>query len=246
MLELRGVSKQFGGLRAISDLSFSVDAGEFVGIMGPNGAGKTTLLNLLTGYLAPSAGEIRFNGRAINGLRPFHICRLGIGRTFQVVKPFSEMSVEDNVIAGTLFSFDGRLSVAGGRERAREPLELTGLWPNRSQMAGSLTIGGKKKLELARALAVKPRLLLLDEVMGGLTRFEVVEIGQVLRRIHATGVTVVMVEHVVEAILRLTGRVIVLNFGEKLFEGEPEEVIAHPAVVESYLGRPLESSQLQL
>jgi branched-chain amino acid transport system ATP-binding protein len=242
MLEIRHLSRRFGGLKAVSDLDLAVSSGEFLGIMGPNGAGKTTLLNLLTGYTPPSSGEVLFEGLPIHNLPPFKICRLGIGRTFQVVKPFEEMSIEDNVIAGTLFSSKRRMSVAEGRSRAREPLELTGLWDIRMQLAKTLTIGGKKKLELARALAVQPRLLLLDEVMGGLNSFEVTEISNLLQRIQKAGVTMIMIEHVMEAIMRLTNRVVVLNFGEKLFEGPPQEVIAHPAVVESYLGKPLDAA----
>jgi branched-chain amino acid transport system ATP-binding protein len=240
MLEVRNLSKQFGGLRAIWNLSFTVGKGDFLGVIGPNGAGKTTLLNLITGYLRPSSGSVLFEGNPVHGLAPFRVCRLGIARTFQVVRPFGEMSVEDNVLAASLFSASRNIGVAEGRARARKPLELTGLWPIRDQLAGTLTIGAKKKLELARALAVNPRLLLLDEVMGGLSAPEVVDIVEVLERIHAAGATIVMIEHVVEVILRLTSRVVVLNFGEKLFEGTPEEVVEHPAVIESYLGRPLE------
>jgi branched-chain amino acid transport system ATP-binding protein len=239
MLELRGVTKQFGGLKAINNLSFSVERGDFLGVIGPNGAGKTTLLNLITGYTLPTAGEVTFEGRSLVGLQPFEICRLGVARTFQVVRPFAEMSVEDNVLAAALFSADKRISVEEGRSRAQDPLKLAGLWPIRSKLAGTLTIGGKKKLELARALAVRPRLLLLDEVMGGLSAPEMVDIIEVLQRIHSAGTTILMIEHVMEAILKLTNRVVVLNFGEKLFEGTPNEVIEHPQVIESYLGRPI-------
>jgi branched-chain amino acid transport system ATP-binding protein len=242
MLELRHVSKQFGGLKAIWDLSFRVEKGDFLGVIGPNGAGKTTLLNLITGYQKPGAGTILFKGQPIHALPPFRVARLGIGRTFQVVRPFGEMSVEENVAAAALFSAKSRIGVAEGRARARVPLELTGLWPVRDQLAGTLTIGGKKKLELARALAVQPELLLLDEVMGGLSGPEITDIVEVLERIHGAGVTILMIEHVVEVILRLTGRVVVLNFGEKLFEGTPQEVVEHPAVIETYLGRPLEAA----
>ena len=213
MLEFRDVSKSFGGLRAIGNLSFSVNKGDFLGVIGPNGAGKTTLLNLITGYLRPSRGEILFEGKRINGLQPFEICRLGIARTFQVVRPFGEMSVEDNVLAAALFSAEKGISVAEGRARAQRPLELAGLWSIRDKLAGALTIGGKKKLELARALAVRPRLLLLDEVMGGLSAPEMADIIEVLERIRAAGTTILMIEHVMEAILQLTNRVVVLNFG---------------------------------
>jgi branched-chain amino acid transport system ATP-binding protein len=241
MLEVTSLSRNFGGLHAVRELSFRIAPGEFLGVMGPNGAGKTTLLNLITGYLRPSAGSIDFQGRSIAGRRPFEICRMGIARTFQVVRPFGEMSVLDNVIAGALFSRARGVSLADARERARIPLELTGLWQKRAVRAGGLSIGEKKKLELARALATEPRLLLLDEVVSGLTESEMEDLVAVLARIHAAGTTILMIEHIVEVILRLSNRVLVLNFGQKLFEGTPREVVAHPAVVESYLGRPLDS-----
>jgi branched-chain amino acid transport system ATP-binding protein len=239
MLQIRDLRKVFGGLTAVSDLYVDVTRGQFVGVIGPNGAGKTTLLNLITGYERPTGGSVKFEDVEIARLPPYKICRLGVGRTFQIVRPFMEMTVEDNVMTGALFSSIERVAVTEGRKRAEMPLKLTGLWDQRHILAGALTIGQKKKLELARALAVKPKLLLLDEVMGGVSKREVEELIGVLRRIHASGVTVVMIEHVIEAILELAQHVIVLNFGKKLFEGPPREVIEHPDVIESYLGRPL-------
>jgi len=244
VLEVEQLSKRFGGLKAISDLSFRIAAGEFVGIIGPNGAGKSTLLNLITGFHKPTSGTVRFEGREIQGMQPFTVCRLGIARTFQVVRPFAEMSVEDNVMTGALFSAPG-VTLQKARERIRTPLELTGLWAKRHVLGGELPIGEKKRLELARCLAVGAKLLLLDEVVGGLTKPEIQEIIGVLRRIHASGVTIVMIEHIVEAIMALSQRVIVLNFGEKLFEGTPAEVMQHPAVIESYLGSEAEISRAQ-
>jgi len=240
MLQIENLQKTFGGLRAIADVSAAIAQGEFVGIIGPNGAGKTTLLNLVTGYLQPTEGSISFEGHRIHGFPPYKICRLGVGRTFQVVRPFAEMTVEDNVVIGALFGDGRRVSVSQARGLAREPLELAGLWDKRRLLAGALTIGDKKKLELARALAVRPKLLLLDEVMGGLVHEDVQELVTVLQRIHAAGLTVVMIEHVIEAILELTQRVIVLNFGKVLFEGTTRAAVEHPAVIESYLGRPLD------
>jgi branched-chain amino acid transport system ATP-binding protein len=242
MLEVAGLSRHFGGVRAVSDLWFTVSQGEFLGVIGPNGAGKTTLLNLVTGYLRPSAGMIRFEQQQIQGLPPYRICKLGIGRTFQVVRPFGEMSVEDNLMVGALFASGKRVSMAQAAANVERPLELTGLLHKRHRPAAQLSIGEKKKLELARALAVGAKLLLLDEVMGGLTRPEVRDLIATLRRVHASGVTILMIEHIVEAILALSQRVLVLNFGQKLFEGTPREVIEHPAVIESYLGRPLDKS----
>ena len=241
LLELRAVGKTFGGLRAVHDLSMSVGKGEFVGVIGPNGAGKTTMMNLITGYLRPSVGDILLDGASIVGERPFRLCHRGIGRTFQVVQPFVEMTVEDNVVTGALFSAGKRPDLPAARRAAERPLKLTGLYEKRHFLAGALTLGEKKKLELARSLATEPKLLLLDEVMGGVSRHDIQDLLTVLRRIHADGVTIVMIEHLVEVILALAQHVVVLNFGEKLFEGTPRDVVEHPAVIESYLGRPLEA-----
>jgi branched-chain amino acid transport system ATP-binding protein len=240
MLEICNLSKSFGGLRAVDELSFGVAQGDFVGVIGPNGAGKTTLMDLVTGYLRPTSGDVLFAGRSLAGLAPYKISHRGIARTFQVVRPFSEMSVEDNVMTGALFSGSRTNSLAKARKAAETPIELTGLVRQRHMPAGALTLGEKKKLELARALATQPRLLLLDEVMGGVNRGEVDDLMAVLRRIHQAGVTIVMIEHLVEVIMALSQRVVVLNFGRKLFEGTPAEVMVHPEVIESYLGRPLE------
>ena len=245
ILTTKGLTREFRGFVAVNSVDLDVAEGSIHALIGPNGAGKTTLLNLITGYLRPSRGEILFEGKRINGLQPFEICRLGIARTFQVVRPFGEMSVEDNVLAAALFSAEKGISVAEGRARAQRPLELAGLWSIRDKLAGALTIGGKKKLELARALAVRPRLLLLDEVMGGLSAPEMADIIEVLERIRAAGTTILMIEHVMEAILQLTNRVVVLNFGEKLFEGTPREVIEHPDVIESYLGTPIDTKKTE-
>ncbi len=242
MLEIRALTKRFGGLLAIDGLDFSVARGEFHGIIGPNGAGKTTLLNLVTGYLAPDSGSILLDGLVISGRRPFQVCRAGVGRTFQVVRPFGEMSVLDNVMTGALFSRAARPSLADVQARTRHALELTRLWPKRAAAAAGLTLGEKKRLELARALATQPRLLLLDEVMGGLASQDVDDMMDVVRDVHRTGTTIVMIEHLVEVILALAERVTVLNFGRKLFEGEARAAFQHEAVVEAYLGRPLDSA----
>jgi branched-chain amino acid transport system ATP-binding protein len=240
MLQVKGVSKQFGGLAAISNLSFELAHGEVLGVIGPNGAGKTTLLNLITGYSALSGGSILLEGKKLNGLAPYEICRLGIARTFQVVRPFGEMSVTENVMTGALFASNKWLSTQEAEQRAEEALDLVGLFANRHTMATELTIGEKKKLELARALATKSKILLLDEVMSGLTGSEIEAVMDVVERVADSGMTILMIEHLVGVIVALCDRVLVLNFGRELFQGSPDEAIADPQVIESYLGQPLE------
>ncbi len=241
MLEVKNISQRFEGLKAIDDLSFSIEPGAFVGVIGPNGAGKTTLLNVVTGFLRPTAGRILFDNSPIHGLAPYQICRLGIARTFQIVRPFAEMTVEDNVATGILFSSTDHASVRRARALSEEAIDLVGLTAKRQWLAGVLTMGEKKKLELARALATRPKLLLLDEVMGGLPQDDVDNLIDVLRRVNSEGTTVVMIEHVIHAVMELTERVIVLHFGRKLIEGTPDEVTSDPKVIECYLGQPLEA-----
>jgi branched-chain amino acid transport system ATP-binding protein len=240
MLKVKGVSKHYGGLAAISGLSFELARGEVLGVIGPNGAGKTTLLNLITGYSAPNEGSILFEGKELRGLRPYEICRLGVARTFQVVRPFGEMTVGDNVMTGALFASDKTISTKDAAVRAEQALDTVGLAHKRHAFASDLTIGEKKKLELARALATRSKLLLLDEVMSGLTGSEIDAVMDVIERVADSGVTILMIEHLVGVILALSDRVLVLNFGRELFQGLPDEVIAHPDVIESYLGQPLE------
>lgn len=237
VLKLTNVVKSFGGINAVADVSLAVQSGQFFGIIGANGAGKTTLLNLITGYMAPSSGTIEFEGRPIHGLPPYRIARLGVGRTFQITQPFVEMSVIDNVMIGALFSKNGtRRSLREARAMCEEPLRLVGLADQADLPAGILPLGGKKKLELARVLATEPRLLLLDEVMGGLTLGEIDDLILTLRRIRAAGTTVVMIEHVLHAIMDLSDHIFVLNFGRELFQGSPREVVNHPEVISAYLG----------
>jgi branched-chain amino acid transport system ATP-binding protein len=240
MLKVKGVSKHYGGLAAISGLSFELARGEVLGVIGPNGAGKTTLLNLITGYSAPNEGSILFEGKELRGLRPYEICRLGVARTFQVVRPFGEMTVGDNVMTGALFASNKTISTKDAALRAEQALEMVRLTHKRQAFASDLTIGEKKKLELARALATQSKLLLLDEVMSGLTGSEIDAVMDVIERVADSGVTILMIEHLVGVILALSDRVLVLNFGRELFQGLPDEVIAHPDVIESYLGQPLE------
>jgi len=243
MLKVNHLSKRFGGLTAVSDLTFEVARGEVFGVIGPNGAGKTTLLNLITGYQPASSGSILLEGQELCGLAPYDICRLGVARTFQVVRPFAEMSVGDNVMTGALFASKDRVSTADARKRADASLDMVGLYAKRNSLAGELTIGEKKKLELARSLATKPKLLFLDEVMAGLAGSEIEAMMDVVERVADSGTTILMIEHLVGVILALTDRVLVLDFGRELFRGTPEEVVAHPEVIDSYLGKPLQGTE---
>jgi branched-chain amino acid transport system ATP-binding protein len=243
LLSVRALHRNFGGLAAVGDVSFDVGQGEFVGIIGPNGAGKTTLLNLITGYLKPSAGQILFRDRDIAGLRPYRVKRLKIARTFQIVQPFNEMTVRENVEVGARFGRAAWPSSPEVDEDCARALELAGLSNAADMPAGALTLGEKKRLELARSLASQPELLLLDEVMGGLSPREIRDLVQALKRIHGSGVTVIMIEHVLHALFQLVARVLVLDFGRKIADGDPSAIMSQPEVVSSYLGRPLHQNE---
>jgi branched-chain amino acid transport system ATP-binding protein len=233
ILEIKHVSKFFGGLAANSDVSFAVEERAIVGLIGPNGAGKTTLFNCITGYYRPSRGEIVFDGRRMNGLHPDRVCKLGMVRTWQKVRPLTRLSVLDNVVVGALCR-TGSVKVA--RNIAHEQLQLVGLEQRAALSAGALPIGERKKLEVARVLATMPKLLLLDEVMGGLNPAESEDIIRLILEIKARGLTQMVIEHDMKAIMRLSDRIVVLNSGEKLTEGSPKEVVGDPRVVEAYLG----------
>jgi branched-chain amino acid transport system ATP-binding protein len=237
LLELDGVSKRFGGVAALTNVSFRVDPGDILGIIGPNGAGKTTLLNCISGVYRLEGGAISLDGARISGLPPHQVARLGIGRTFQVVKPFASMSVRENAAVGALFgSAEARMAPRAAFESADQVLELVGLAAKARQTVGSLTIPDRKRLEVARALATKPRLLLLDEVMAGLNPVEVDEALQLVRQIHASDVTIVLIEHVMRVVVGVCTRAIVLHMGKFLAEGTPQEVLRDQRVVEAYLG----------
>ena len=234
LLEVDGLSKSFSGLRAASNLTFSVGQGELAALIGPNGAGKTTCFSMIAGVIRPDAGRVHLDGRRVDGLRADQICRAGVGRTFQVVKPFAGLSVLDNVIVGAL---NTQRTVAEARRVADEVLDLLGLAAKRAHPAASLTLPERKRLEVARALATGPRLLLLDEVMAGLRPTEVDLMVQVLRDLNARrGITILLIEHVMRAVMALARRVIVMHHGEIIAQGTPEEVTSNPAVIESYLG----------
>jgi len=234
LLEVRDLSKSFRGLRAVDGVSFDVEKGAIAAMIGPNGAGKTTCFNLIAGVFAPDAGGVRLGGRDITGLRPHEICRAGIGRTFQVVKPFPQMSVHDNVVVGAL---NAHARVADAKREADRLVQLLHLDGKADALAASLTLPERKRLEVARAMATRPTLLLLDEVMAGLRPTEVDEMVGVFRRINSeTGITILLIEHVMRAVMALAGRVVVLHHGERICEGVPEEVVRDPAVLECYLG----------
>jgi len=237
LLEVQHISKRFGGVAAVHDVSFSVAAGEIVGLMGANGAGKTTLFNLISGAFRPDSGSVLLDGREIQGQPPHRICRQGIGRTYQIVKPFPNLSVRENVAVGLIFGAGRPRGGADLRQREEEILEETGLRVLAHQRAAALTLGGRKRLELARALATSPRLLMLDEVMAGLTPAESGRALEMLQSIHARrGLAILVVEHNLRAMMQLCSRVVVLHHGEKIAEGTPETITRDPRVISAYLG----------
>ena len=242
LLEVSGISKHFGGLHAVRDVSFSVAPAEVVGILGPNGAGKTTLYNLLTGFIPPDSGSILFKGRELRGMAPYRIAGMGISRTFQLCRPFVGMTVYENVIVGGL----GAHGSGGGalNARAHALLGQVGLAGKEGLRVEALSYGDQRRLEIARALAAKPALLLLDEPFAGLGSGEIADLSGLIRSVHAEeGLTVMLIEHKLREFMRLVGRVIALDFGEIIAEGLPEDIVRHPAVIEAYIGRGDEQSE---
>jgi branched-chain amino acid transport system ATP-binding protein len=233
ILRLRDVSKTFGGLKAVDCVSFDVSEGEIVGLIGPNGAGKTTLFNLISGYNPPSEGSIVFEGREISGRKPFELAAVGIGRTFQVVKPFAGLSVLDNITVASYLKYPTQKEA---RRKAREVLEFLGMADRAELPAAGLTLSGRKRLEIGKALALEPKLILLDEVVAGLNPTEADQTVQLILSIRESGVTTLIVEHIMRVIMGISHRVVVLNYGSLIAQGAPEEVARNPQVIEAYLG----------
>jgi branched-chain amino acid transport system ATP-binding protein len=236
ILEGERVTRYFGGLAAVSKVDFHIDEGEIVGLIGPNGAGKTTLFNLISAALALRSGVIRFKGESITGLKPYRICRMGVARTFQSVKVFANMPVLQNVSLGSIYGSQFAVSKADAKREAMELLAFVGLSAASDTIARDLTLANQKRLEVARALATKPELLLLDELMAGLNPTEVAQAMELVKKIRDRGITIFMVEHVMKAIMSICDRIMVLHHGEKIAQGTPQEIATSKKVIEVYLG----------
>lgn len=233
ILEINNLVKDFGGLRAVDTLSLSIEEGEILGMIGPNGAGKSTAFNCIAGVYAPTKGEVYFTGKKINGVKPWNLCKNGLARTFQIVKPFRSKSVLYNVMVGSFVTTD---KTAVAEEKALNVLKILSFENKKDERAGNLTIAELKRLEIARALATEPKLLLFDEVMAGLRPAEVDEMVQIIKNLRDQGITIFVIEHIMRAIMALSDRIVVIHFGKKIAEGSPQEVASDENVIKAYLG----------
>ncbi|MBK9052350.1 MAG: ABC transporter ATP-binding protein [Chloroflexi bacterium] len=237
ILQVEGVSKRFGGLQALSNITFDLREGEIMGLIGPNGAGKTTLFNVINGVYTPSEGRVLFRGRDITGAKTYDVAHMGMARTHQIVRPLNELTVRDNVTVGACFGREGH-GLSEANRIADEVLAFVGLAEKSNQLASSLNVAQKKRLEMARALAARPYLILLDEVLAGLNPSEIAQMVETVHKIRDQGITIIMIEHVMHAIMKVSDRLIVLDYGKQLAEGTPEQITSNPKVIEAYLGDP--------
>jgi branched-chain amino acid transport system ATP-binding protein len=237
ILQVSGVSKRFGGLQALSDVTFDLPEGQILGLIGPNGAGKTTLFNVINGVYAPEKGRVIFKDEDVTGKEPYDLARRGLARTHQIVRPLNDMSVRENVMVGACFGRENR-ALNDASAIAQEVLEFVGLYDRADQLAGSLNVAQKKRLELARSLASRPFLMLLDEVLAGLNPSEITTMVETVQKIRQQGVTIIMIEHVMHAVMNVSDRIIVLDYGQQIAEGTPEEIANNERVIEAYLGDP--------
>lgn len=237
LLSIQGIGKRFGGLQALTDVTFDLPEGQILGLIGPNGAGKTTLFNVVNGVYSANEGRVHFQGNDVTGAKTYEMARLGMARTHQIVQPLNDLTVRENVMVGACFGRENH-GLRQAAEIAEEVLEFLDLHDRIDQMAGSLNVGQKKRLEMARALAARPFLLLLDEVLAGLNPSEIAGMVETVKKIRQRGITIIMIEHVMKAVMNVSDRIVVLDYGEQIAEGTPEEISSNDKVIEAYLGDP--------